>query len=152
METDQRIFSYPDVDMIMTASTYRRHTADYIAEFEAFDSQINAAFLQDWELAIDAAYSVPTDEITMDIMNQHANRVATSLSTELTVQGMTPAQIDARATTATQVLEPDTDKEHHKHEQLMLTRKHVSTMNQLWAYCQQVNKASKTCLPATKHC
>lgn len=78
MDSDQRLYPYTDADMKSIASTYRAQTADHLAAFQAFDPQLDATFLNDWKLAIEAAYDIPTDETIMDIMQSRTAHVNSS--------------------------------------------------------------------------
>lgn len=77
MDSDQRLYPYTDAKMISVASSYRLLAADHLAAFQAFDPQLDAAFLSDWNTAIDAAIAIPTDESTLDIMRGFAQEVET---------------------------------------------------------------------------
>jgi hypothetical protein len=201
METDPRLYPYEDAELMAKAKVYRSITEDNLTEFEGYDPDLNTDFLNEWEATIEAAYDIPTDETTMDIMEQFTkkvdqhhedcmvamrdlryyaakafkknssewaylnfnglkkarpsasrtvvymlsvHRVASELSALLQAKGMLAAQIDALSLTAQALLVADTDQEHHKHYRLMLTRKRVETLNHLWSFSQQVNKASKS--------
>lgn len=77
METEQRQFPHTDADMLAASSAYRLLATDHLAELEAFDPELNATFLNDWNAAIDAAIDLPTDESTMDVMQGFTNEVNT---------------------------------------------------------------------------
>jgi hypothetical protein len=65
-----------DAEAIQNASVYKRVATDHWAALQAFDPSFDATFATDWQLAIDAAISIPTDESTVDLLAGFTKTVA----------------------------------------------------------------------------
>jgi|GEM_PF-3572314 len=73
MET--RIFSGQDTAAIEKAKTMCALASQHLAALAAFDAGLDAAFILQWQQAINAAENVPNDETTVDQQMQLTTRV-----------------------------------------------------------------------------
>jgi hypothetical protein len=80
METIKRLFTVSDLFMIEHSKISRVHFNDNLADFTAFDSDLDAAFYTAWGTAIAASESQPTDEIVRDQLTQLTAAVDTAMA------------------------------------------------------------------------
>ncbi len=72
---DSRAFKLTDSEAIQAATVMLEHYKEHEADFTAFDAQFGPAWQSGWQQAIDLALQQPTDEKTLDELNQLTEKV-----------------------------------------------------------------------------
>lgn len=70
-----RDFNMEDTLLIQRSRTIRGHFINELPRFTAFDPDLNAAFAANWLLSIDECEAHPTDETTVDQLQQHTDEL-----------------------------------------------------------------------------
>lgn len=70
-----RDFDIEDTLLIQRSRTIRGHFIHELAAFTAFDPDLNATYAANWLLSIDQCEAHPTDETTVDQLQQHTDEL-----------------------------------------------------------------------------
>ncbi|MGE0634893.1 MAG: hypothetical protein AB7G44_13025 [Bacteroidia bacterium] len=66
-----RDYTMEDAEFLSKARTKHAHFLNYLADFTAFDANLNAAYAADWALQIESCETHQNDETTLDQQQQY---------------------------------------------------------------------------------
>jgi hypothetical protein len=71
----ERDFSMEDTLLIQKSETLHTHFLNYLAQFSAFDPDLNAAYAGNWLSSINECEGTETDETVMDQLQHHSEEL-----------------------------------------------------------------------------